>query len=624
MTLLWSAMLSAQGAWIHTEAPGEAPATQPFDELLAFHTGLGQPVLAQVPAIGSLVLYAWDGTTWGSIPSAAYAFYHPSGMAYDPVRQQLVVVSAASGAGPGQVSEWSPNAGLVSRGSHSVPVQDLCWYPPTSRVVAWVQSGIWQWDGAAWTVIPGTSLPTPYALDLAFDPVRSVLVGSTRDYGLNGQTFEWDGASVRSIAQAPPYLRLTYAPEFGGVIGMRRDVNATYRWDPAPGVWHAVTGSFDYAGIASGYVHLVLDETQPRTVARRTGNTGIYTFDPAAPPHYETLLVDPATPGSFASVQEAIDSAGPNDRVLVLGLVPYWRVDIYKPVRLECAPGVVMPTWATVELAPGEHASITGGIWGTIRVDSLSLDVTFRGMECRNILLTQGGLRLEKCIVTGGTHALTPDTSWAITGLANTTLTVDACTVTGTAGYWWLFPNPFWVPQTPAVQAASATIVGGTLTGGNGAAAASFSASGLIVGGTVLTTTGAPALAGSAQITNDVVWNGTHLPGALPAISYLDAPATSPLGATLTIDTVVQPGDVLFVVYAQPSAPVAVAGSLLPLQVDPLSAIGVGIELAPGGGVPIAVPNVAGLAGLETWWQGAALTPSAGVQLTNLRSVTLH
>jgi hypothetical protein len=133
--------------------------------------------------------WTWNGQTWtahgGLGPSAR--FWHA--LAYDPVRQVVVLFGGKAAANPMFADTWEwngstwtqrfPPAAPSARISHAME-----WDPSLGEVVLFggadasgYRNDAWSWNGTTWTPQPLTSPPSPRAgAALTFDPVRQRLL----------------------------------------------------------------------------------------------------------------------------------------------------------------------------------------------------------------------------------------------------------------------------------------------------------------------------------------------------------------------------------------------------------------------------------------------------------------
>jgi hypothetical protein len=191
----------------------------------AYHDGLGM-ILSYGGVFNTTTRYSelagWRGNGWFEVgtrrpPDGAWP-----AMAFDPVRQRMLVASGY--------------------GESGAPVRDS----PTT----------WSWDGSGWTVADFDSLPAGRLRTMAFDTHRdrAVIFGGTRDVGggtASSETHEFDGKRWNLVATSGPSARWDYMMcydehrqrtlLFGGNYG-NKVFGDTWEWDGVAWSLRATTG----------------------------------------------------------------------------------------------------------------------------------------------------------------------------------------------------------------------------------------------------------------------------------------------------------------------------------------------------------------------------------------------
>jgi hypothetical protein len=132
-------------------------------------------------------LWAWDGTTWTSVPTPAAPparLMHAA--AFDTRRGRLVVFGGLTAAGSAFGDTWEFDGSRWSLAATSGPLpshgNSMVFDPVRGRcVLLGLHTGVMEWDGATWSVVeppippPGAWRPSGASM-LAYDPGRRSLV----------------------------------------------------------------------------------------------------------------------------------------------------------------------------------------------------------------------------------------------------------------------------------------------------------------------------------------------------------------------------------------------------------------------------------------------------------------
>ena len=189
-------------AWDGTEWTSLMPPTSPpprYEAACAFDAARGRWVLfGGYDTVGQLAdTWEFDGTTWVDVTPASSPGGRNAWMAYDPVRQAVVLYGGVR-------------------------------YFPAYATLA----DTWLWDGASWIdANPATLPPARAAATLAFDDASGdmLLIGASDLWRWDGLT--WADASPATV---PPVGTATYDPDQAQVVMMGGGARAElWGWDGA-------------------------------------------------------------------------------------------------------------------------------------------------------------------------------------------------------------------------------------------------------------------------------------------------------------------------------------------------------------------------------------------------------
>ncbi len=619
-----SSFLASQvvpGAWLERPASG-GPTAYSYSSRLAFDSQRNECVLVMFDAFTNQV-FTWDGTAWTA--RGATPFWGDCrGMVYDPVRDRVVLTTNSN-----QVWEWDRVVWQM-RATTPAP-RSLVWHSGLQAVLALDAQGLWRWDGFTWTVLPASVPPLFAGLQnsggaLAYDAVRNVLVASYPNF----PTLEWSGAGW-SWTGTSNEMRILAAPSFGGVIGLPNSAE-TLRWAPAQSQWQplVVGGAPSPIETSSSPPNLSLayDSHRGRVVAFVQGpdRSRLFEHDPAGSYSPRTWTLGSAW--WLTDLGLALQHAAAGDRIVIpagASVSPIFRI-VRKGVHIEAPVGVNLGDWI-VRPVGASAFSLTGGVLGQLQVEGGGeFELIHCAVRC-STTIQAAFTRLTHCTfgpLVGSCMAPTAP-GIVIDGPA----IVDHCTATGTGaashagGTFYaqsaiacLSPAPLWV-----VRSTLNAGPGGSISGAPARAIDLWSGgSATLVGGTNLVGGGSTS---GLQGTTDTSWNGATLPASfsLPPFGWISAPVGASIGGSLTVVGAMPPANVVFLFFDTTRQLVPAPGFLLPLQIDPATAVPAAVLSTSNPGFTLVVPNVPALSGLHTHWQGLDAGPS--LQLTNLRSVRI-
>ncbi len=604
------------GAWVQAAAPGGPTASQ--CSRMTFDSLRNESVLLNFDGFVNQV-FTWDGATW--TPRGATPFWgHQRGMVYDPVRDRVVVTTNSD-----QVWEWDRN--IWQMRATTPTARSLVWHGGQQKVLALDAAGLWHWNGNAFALQPGSAPPVvsvPYfAASLAYDVARGILVATYPNYRM----LEWNGTAWSSSG-SNTHPNMLYAPPLGGVIGFY-DGPDTLFWNPAQQRWDPLpvggAPSPIYRSQSDGLLSMAFDSQRGRVVLFADGPIGVSTWEYDGSAVYQPRTWTVGSAWWIQDLQSAIAYAAAQDTVVMpagAGALPYSGT-ITKGVHVEAPTGVQIGGEWIVRPAGGLPFSLSGGVIGKLLVQTTG---EFELRDCQvscDAVIEAGFTRLADCTLglTGSCSVpLAPGVR--IRGPA----IVDRCTLTGTGG-WQSWVGTF--PAQAGILCDTADplwVTGSTINGGRGgswsgwgsgpapAIALQPGGSAVVAGATLLSGDGSPF---GIEGTSDTLWGGSTLPGqfTLAPFRVLSAPRTATLGGALTVTASALPASTVFLFFGTTRQAVTVPGFALPLQLDPVAAVPVGLLSVASPTFAMVVPNVAALRGLSTYWQG--LDVAATLQVTN-------
>lgn len=614
------------GAWVDFAVAG-GPAAYSQSSRLAFDSQRHECVLVTFDGLTNQV-FTWNGTAWTARGATPF-WGHCRGMAYDPVRDRIVLTTNSN-----QLWEWDRVAWQM-RGAAPFP-RSLVWDSAQQAMLSLDAQGLWRWNGSAWSLLPGSAPPLLYGApypggSLAHDAARNVLVANYAPYTM----MEWNGSGWSTdVSNTHPHS--VYAPSLGGVIGFATTAD-TLRFDPAQLEWVqlAVGGAPSPTTLYGSIVNLSLayDSHRQRVVAFVQGPTEakVWEYDPTAVYQPRTWTLGSAW--WLQDLSQALNHAGHGDRIVIPPTVTVASSPpiITKGVHIEAPTGYLLGGDLYVRPVGGSAFSLTGGRLGLLRVESTGpFELKDCVVQCETRIQASFS-QLTHCTFGPGSGSCWVPLAAGIT--IDGPAIVDHCTATGTGGYQH-FGGTF--PAQAGIRCETAQplwVIRSTLTGGLGGGWSGWGSdpapaielqpggSAVVVGASSLT--GAGTTAGITG-TTDTLWNGATLPMSftLPPFGWLSAPVGVALGNPLTVTGNVPAANLVYLFFgtAQPAA--SLPGFLLPLQLDPATVLPAALLSAANPSFTMQVPNLPTLRGLQTNWQGLDLGPV--LQLTNQRAVRIR
>lgn len=625
----FAASLPAQvipGAWVPTASGGPVPTfSNSLDTVSMAYDSLRQETVVLHWDGTVNQVYTWDGTSWALYPPAPW-WGPTSGMAYEPVRDRIVLLSHTN-----NVWEWDRSVWHWRGPSALTPTiaRPMIWDSGAQAIVSMDARGLWRWNGASWSLVPASAPPlaglTYSGSSLARDHSRNVLVATDVTYQ---QTMEWNGSSWQSWpTYHTPGLEIVYAASLGGVVGHCRWQSShifssdALRWEPATHEWV----SLPVGGSPGAFWDLAVahDDHRGRLQVIGFGNlqAGHFEYDPTAVYQPRTWTV--GVPG-IGSLEDALRYASNGDRIVVPSTTNSVG-SLHEGVRIDCNTGVQIGTF-TVRAPSWATFSVTGATIGTLTVESAgSIEMHGCTVVC-NAYITAAFSHLTNSRFgpLGGSCGPYSAPGLLITGAA----IVDGCTVTGSPGFQ-MYPGQI-IPSEPAISGSLAAplwvvrsaLIGGSSPVGNAPALRWHGPSVKVVGASSLVGVGQPS--GGMRISADSTWNGAPPPAAntIPSLSYLSSPVAVPVNGVLTMSATLQPNTSVFLFLGDRIPFTSLPSSVLPLGLDPSTVLPATLLTATTPNWSFPLPPGSALAGLVTSWQG--LTVGTTLQLTNLRTILLR
>jgi hypothetical protein len=207
--------------WTSRTMPAQERPTAPppsAGHALVFHDGIGAVVLvnaglggtASPPPSARTVLWKWTGTNWEVLDSAGPPIRNLGGVAYDSVRNRIVLYGGtySQDLSYDDTWEWHPSSGWSKRDEHGPGVRDhteMVYDRNRRQVVLFggqaspteFPSATWTWDGSAWRRIDAGGPGGRIHHTLVYYPTsRQALLfgGSHPSRGQFGDLWAWTGS----------------------------------------------------------------------------------------------------------------------------------------------------------------------------------------------------------------------------------------------------------------------------------------------------------------------------------------------------------------------------------------------------------------------------------------------
>jgi len=241
-------------AWTDRSAGAGVPYAREL-HAMAFASARGRTVLfggtGATGACGDT--WEWNGAAWSLAASTGPTARSRPALAYDALRDVVVLFGGQSSSIQGDTWEWNgqtwtqrATGGPPARSFHSMAYDSA-----RKRVVLfggaappqWYLNDTWEWDGTQWTPrTPAQSPPGRYNGALAYDAARgrTVLFGGFTTSGYDTRVWEWDGTNwVSRNAPGPSgrtELAMVYDESRGrvqlfGGTGSTTSTADTWEWD---------------------------------------------------------------------------------------------------------------------------------------------------------------------------------------------------------------------------------------------------------------------------------------------------------------------------------------------------------------------------------------------------------
>lgn len=213
--------------WLWTQRDNAGPSVR-RNHAMAFNSARGVAVLfggfywtGQPQMLGDT--WTWDGNTWTQAQNAGPSARYGHAMAYDSIRDRIVLFGGLGATQLGDTWEWDgtdwtqvADSGPVPRSGHA-----MAFDPARGRTVLFggpdpafggvIDSGTWEWDGADWTQVADMGpAPRAYAgMGFLAGPNVTCLFGGSGPVGagVDGATWHWTGHFWTQAADMGPSAR---------------------------------------------------------------------------------------------------------------------------------------------------------------------------------------------------------------------------------------------------------------------------------------------------------------------------------------------------------------------------------------------------------------------------------
>ena len=181
---------------------------------MAYDSVNGELILVTDTSGGGIYTWSWDGSSWTLLSSTGgFAFGIVQQFAYDQANQEMVHYDSNRDTWTWDGSTWSSVTvpGSPSLGAHAIAYDEVRqevivfggtvgFDPDTFEDI--LTNETWAWDGSTWNLVATTGPSPRYGAEMVFDSVRGkvVLFGGFHSFGPPlGDTWEWDGNSWTEI-----------------------------------------------------------------------------------------------------------------------------------------------------------------------------------------------------------------------------------------------------------------------------------------------------------------------------------------------------------------------------------------------------------------------------------------
>lgn len=205
------------------------------------------PVRDRIVVVNASETWEFDGTDWALVTTAVNTPNIGGPIVYDAARARMVAMNAQTHVYDGV--DWTALPGVpgVTQLSEYAAAYD----DDRERVVLFDRLNTWELDGDAWVMVGGgmDGGERRYRAVMARDPIRHRLIlvgGATDSTGKQNDTWEWDGASWTRVVTTGTYTArewtmfawLPSAASFVLFGGNDRDITLhdtwLLHWDPLP------------------------------------------------------------------------------------------------------------------------------------------------------------------------------------------------------------------------------------------------------------------------------------------------------------------------------------------------------------------------------------------------------
>jgi hypothetical protein len=171
--------------------------------------------------------WEWDGRNWSFVSAPGPVARHSHAMAYDSLRNCIVMFGGFDPAGPQRLAdtwEWNGSSWSMRAYQSVAPLSDhaLAFDPQRGRTVLFggycgFEFGeTWEWDGSSWLQRSTTGPQARHAHCMTFhaNQAHVILFGGIQGANTIGDTWSWNGSQWAQLASTGPTPRYAHAMAF--------------------------------------------------------------------------------------------------------------------------------------------------------------------------------------------------------------------------------------------------------------------------------------------------------------------------------------------------------------------------------------------------------------------------
>ena len=181
-------------------------------------------------------LWTWDGRQWSAIPSSGPPARGVAASVYDTRQKSIVLFGGMGFDGQHKGDTWQfdgkswremPDTSVGVRDHHAMAFDEargvaVMYGGGTKPGTAPTISDVWEWNGARWARIPSQGPGPRSHTALVYDPVRKKVIlfgGQGEDSRARGDTWAWDGKSWEKLSEEGPVRRTHHRMAFDRKTG---------------------------------------------------------------------------------------------------------------------------------------------------------------------------------------------------------------------------------------------------------------------------------------------------------------------------------------------------------------------------------------------------------------------